>query len=231
MELLELLLHFDEHLLNFINNYGVWVYALLFAIIFAETGFVVTPFLPGDSLLFVVGSLAGSGYINYWLIYFILIAAAILGDTVNYWIGHHTGHKVFAKKNSKLFNKQHLETTRKFFEKHGGKTIILARFLPIVRTFAPFVAGMGSMNYKSFALYNVVGAFIWVTSLTAAGYFLGSLPIVKDNFEKAIFVIIGLSLLPPIYEFIKARNEPKTAHVEETSFEEIEKTFKKEHLK
>jgi membrane-associated protein len=231
MELIELLLHFDEHLATFIANYGTWVYVLLFGIIFAETGFVVTPFLPGDSLLFVVGSLAGSGYLNYWVIYFVLIAAAILGDTVNYWIGHHTGHRVFKKENSKLFNRQHLETTRKFFEKHGGKTIILARFLPIVRTFAPFVAGMGSMHYRTFLLYNIVGAFVWVTSLTAAGYFLGALPIIKDNFEKAIFVIIFLSLLPPIFEYVKARNEPKVAKEETTTYAEIEETFKKEKLK
>lgn len=230
MELLELLLHFDEHLANFIAAYGAWVYALLFGIIFAETGFVVTPFLPGDSLLFVVGSLAGSGFLNFWLIYTLLIIAAILGDTVNYWTGHHLGPKVFKKQNSKLFNKQHLETTRKFFEKHGGKTIILARFLPIVRSFAPFVAGMGSMNYPTFLAYNVVGAFVWVTSMMAAGYFFGSLPIIKDNFEKAVFVIILLSLVPPVIEYIKAKREPKVAE-EEASYEDIQKTFKKEHLK
>ncbi len=229
MELIDLLLHFDEHLANFINLFGPWVYVLLFGIIFAETGFVVTPFLPGDSLLFVVGSLAGSGYLNFWIVYFSLLVAAILGDSVNYWIGHKTGHKVFNKENSRLFNKQHLETTREFFEKHGGKTIILARFLPIVRSFAPFVAGMGSMEYKTFFLYNVVGGFIWVTSLTVAGYFLGSLPIIKENFEKAIFGIIFLSLIPPIIEYVRAKKELKTEKAT-TNLSEIKDTFKKEKL-
>lgn len=231
MELIETLLHFDEYLETFINLFGPWIYVLLFGIIFAETGFVVTPFLPGDSLLFIVGSLAGAGFLNIWIVYVSLVVAAILGDTVNYWIGHHTGHKVFNKENSKIFNKQHLETTRKFFEKHGGKTIILARFLPIVRSFAPFVAGMGSMEYKSFLVYNVAGAFIWVTSLLAAGYFLGALPIIKDNFEKAIFAIIGLSLIPPVIEYIKARNKPQASKEETTTYDEIEKTFKEEKLK
>ncbi len=229
MELIDLLLHFDEHLANFINMFGPWVYVLLFGIIFAETGFVVTPFLPGDSLLFVVGSLAGSGYLNFWVVYVTLLVAAILGDSVNYWIGNKTGHKVFNKENSKLFNRQHLETTREFFEKHGGKTIILARFLPIVRSFAPFVAGMGSMDYKTFLYYNVVGGFIWVTSLTVAGYFLGSLPIIKDNFEKAIFLIILLSLVPPIIEYIRAKKELKPEK-KSTSFSEIKETFKKENI-
>ncbi len=233
MELIETLLHFDEYLATFIEAFGPWIYVLLFGIIFAETGFVVTPFLPGDSLLFVVGTLAATGYLDFWITYVILIIAAILGDTVNYWIGHHTGHKVFNKENSKIFNKQHLETTRKFFEKHGGKTIILARFLPIVRTFAPFVAGMGSMNYRTFLYYNVVGAFIWVTSLMTAGYFLGSLPIVKDNFETAIFAIIFLSLIPPILEFLKSRKEAQSRkHAEkEATYAEIQKTFKEEDLK
>ncbi len=230
MEFIEILLHIDEYLGTFIQQYGTWVYVLLFVIIFAETGFVVTPFLPGDSLLFVVGTLAGSGYINIVVIYFILLAAAILGDTVNYWIGHKLGHKVFSKENSKLFNKQHLETTRKFFAKHGGKTIIIARFVPIVRTFAPFVAGMGSMHYSTFLAYNVLGGLLWVTSLLFAGYFFGSLPIIKDNFEIAIFAIIFLSLIPAIIEFFKARRESKKTK-DTTSFSEIQKTFEKEKLK
>lgn len=231
MELIETLLHFDEYLESFINLFGPWIYVLLFGIIFAETGLVVTPFLPGDSLLFVVGSLAGAGFLNIWIVYVTLIVAAILGDTVNYWAGHHFGPRVFKKDNSKLFNKKHLETTRKFYEKHGGKTIIIARFVPIVRTFAPFVAGMGSMHYSTFLYYNVVGAFVWVTSLTFAGYFFGGLDIIKENFEAAIFGIIILSLLPAIFEFIKARNEPKAAKEETTTYAEIEETFKKEKLK
>lgn len=229
MEFIELLLHFDEHLANFIDLFGNWVYVLLFGIIFAETGLVVTPFLPGDSLLFVVGTLAGGGFINIWIVYITLLIAAILGDTVNYWAGHHFGSRVFKKENSKLFNKHHLETTRKFYEKHGGKTIIIARFVPIVRTFAPFVAGMGSMHYSTFLFYNVIGAVVWVTSLTFAGFFFGGLQIVKDNFEAAVFGIIIASLIPVIIEFLKARKESKLAK-ETTSFAEIEKTFKKEKL-
>lgn len=229
MELIELLLHFDEHLAIFINDFGPWVYAILFGIIFAETGLVVTPFLPGDSLLFIVGTFAGKGLLNVWLIYVLLLVAAILGDTVNYWMGHHFGARVFKKENSKIFNKEYLETTRKFYAKHGGKTIILARFVPIVRTFAPFVAGMGSMNYATFISYNIVGAFIWVTSLLFAGYFLGQLPIVKENFEIAIYIIILISLIPPIIEFIKARSESKKAK-ETTNMGEIKETFKKEHI-
>lgn len=230
MEFIELLLHFDEHLANFIDHFGAWVYVLLFGIIFAETGFVVTPFLPGDSLLFVVGTLAGSGYLNYWIIYVTLLVAAILGDSVNYWIGNKTGPKVFSQKDSLFFKKEHLSTTHKFFEKHGGKTIIMARFLPIVRSFAPFVAGMGSMDYKSFLFYNVIGGFIWVTSLTAAGYFFGALPIIQDNFEKAIFAIIFISLIPPFIEYLKARNEQKkNKKVEESSLADIKKTFKEDN--
>lgn len=229
MEFLELLLHFDEHLANFIDLFGNWVYVLLFGIIFAETGLVITPFLPGDSLLFVVGTLAGGGFLNIWVVYVTLLIAAILGDTVNYWVGHKLGRKAFQKENSKLFNKQHLETTRKFYEKHGGKTIIIARFVPIVRTFAPFVAGMGSMNYSTFLFYNVIGGFVWVTSLTFAGFFFGGLPIVQENFEIAVFGIIFVSLVPAIIEFFKARKEAKLAK-ETTSFSEIEQTFKKEKL-
>jgi membrane-associated protein len=228
--LFEMLLHFDEHLANFISLFGPWVYVLLFGIIFAETGLVVMPFLPGDSLLFVVGTLAGGGFLNIWIVYVSLLVAAILGDTVNYWVGHKLGHKVFQKENSKIFNKQHLETTRKFYEKHGGKTIILARFVPIVRTFAPFVAGMGSMHYSTFLYYNVIGGFVWVTSLTFAGYFFGALPIVQENFEAAVFLIIFISLIPAVLEFAKAKKESKKAK-ETTSFAEIEKTFKKEKLK
>lgn len=227
MEFIESLLHFDEYIQPFIAMFGPYIYVILFAIIFAETGFVVTPFLPGDSLLFVVGTLAGSGYLNFWILYFSLLVAAILGDSVNYWIGNKTGPKIFSKKDSRFFKKEHLATTHKFFEKHGGKTIIIARFLPIVRSFAPYVAGMGSMDYKSFLFYNVIGGFIWVTSLTAAGYFFGSLPIIKENFEKVIFGIILLSLVPPFIEWLKARHEKKHHKVEKTSFEDIKETFKK----
>lgn len=228
MEIINFFLHFDDYLANIINLFGGWTYVILFGIIFAETGLVVTPFLPGDSLLFIVGTLAGSGYLNIFIVYVTLLVAAILGDTVNYWMGHKFGAKVFNKENSKLFNKAYLAKTQAFYEKHGGKTIILARFVPIVRTFAPFVAGIGNMHYRTFLLYNVVGAFVWVTSLTLAGYFFGGLEIVKENFEIAVFVIIGISLLPVIFEYLKHRHEKKKN--EKTSLSEIRQTLKKEHL-
>lgn len=209
MELFDFILHFDEHLANVIDLFGVFTYVILFFIIFAETGLVVTPFLPGDSLLFVVGTLAGSGFLNIWIVYFSLLIAAILGDTVNYWIGHHLGNRVFSKENSRLFNKAYLEKTREFYEKHGGKTIILARFLPIIRTFAPFVAGVGKMHYNTFLFYNVMGGFIWVTSLTFAGYFFGGLSFIKENFEYAVIGIVLVSLLPVFIEYIKHKYASK----------------------
>lgn len=228
--LADFFIHLDEHLASIIALFGIWTYVILFLIIFAETGLVVTPFLPGDSLLFVVGTLAGGGFLNIWVVYFTLLIAAILGDTVNYWIGHHFGKRVFTKENSRFFNKAYLEKTREFYDKHGGKTIIIARFVPIIRTFAPFVAGVGNMHYGTFISYNIVGAFIWVTSLTLAGYFLGALPIVKENFETAIFLIIGISLIPVLFEFIKHRLEKRKTKEEQTSYKEIQETFKEEHL-
>ncbi len=225
MKSLDFIIHLDKYLVSIIDLFGVHTYIILFAIIFAETGLVVFPFLPGDSLLFVVGTLAGSGFLNIWFVYFSLLLAAVLGDTVNYWIGHHFGARVFNQKKSRIFNPSHIEKTRDFFEKHGGKTIILARFLPIIRTFAPFVAGMGNMHYNTFLSYNIIGAVLWVSLLTFAGYFLGGLPIVKNNFEIAIFTIIGISLLPPIIEFVKHKKESG-----KTNFKEIQQTFKKEHL-
>lgn len=230
MDFFKLFLHIDESLITIINQFGVWSYVILFAIIFAETGLVIIPFLPGDSLLFVVGTLAGSGFLNIWVVYFTLLAAAILGDTANYWIGNKLGLKLFEKSNSRFLNKSHLEKTREFYDKHGGKTIILARFLPIIRTFAPFVAGIGNMHYNTFLMYNIVGGFIWVTSLTFIGYFLGGLPIVKENFETAIFGIVGLSLLPVVVEYVKHKLSKKKEKVETTNTKEIKETFKKEHL-
>lgn len=232
MELFEFVLHFDEHLANIINTFGVFTYVILFLIVFAETGLVVTPFLPGDSLLFVVGTLSGSGFLNIWIVYFSLLIAAILGDTVNYWIGHRIGERVFSKENSRLFNKAYLEKTREFYEKHGGKTIILARFLPIIRTFAPFVAGVGKMHYNTFLVYNVVGAFIWVTGFTFAGYFFGGLPIIQENFEYAVIGIIAVSLIPMVIEFIKHKKGPKMSkkQMEKATYKNIKDTFKKEDL-
>jgi len=205
--------------------------SLLFAIIFAETGLVVTPFLPGDSLLFVVGTLAGGGYLNIWFIYVTLLIAAILGDTVNYWIGNKIGERVFAKENSRIFKRSYLEKTREFYAKHGGKTIILARFVPIVRTFAPFVAGIGNMHYGTFLMYNVVGGFVWVTLLVFAGYFFGGLPIIKENFEYAVIGVVFVSLIPMMYEYMKHKMEARKKKKEEgTNYKEIKKTFKEEHL-
>lgn len=230
MELLEFVLHLDEQLQNIVNIFGPLTYVILFLIVFAETGLVVTPFLPGDSLLFVVGTLSGGGFLNVWISYFTLLSAAILGDTVNYWVGHHLGPRVFSKENSRIFNKVYLEKTREFYVKHGGKTIILARFVPIIRTFAPFVAGIGKMHYSTFLFFNLIGAFIWVTSLTFAGYLFGGYPLIKENFEYAVILIILISLLPMLIEFVKHKLSAKKEVVPATSYKEIEETFKKEHL-
>lgn len=230
MEIFDFILHFDEYVTNIIHLFGVFTYVILFFIVFAETGLVVIPFLPGDSLLFVVGTLAGSGYLNIWVIYCTLLIAAILGDSVNYWIGQHLGKRVFSKKNSRIFNKAYLEKTQEFYLKHGGKTIILARFLPIIRTFAPFVAGIGKMHYKTFLFYNVVGGCIWVTSLTFAGYFFGGLSLIKENFEYAVIGIVLASLMPAFIGYIKHTHASKVKKKhEETSYKKIQQTFKKEH--
>ena len=232
MEIINSLLHIDESLANIISLFGPFTYIILFLIIFAETGLVVTPFLPGDSLIFAVGTLAGGGYLNILIVYVTLLIAAILGDTVNYWIGHHFGARAFAKEKSRIFKKEYLEKTTEFYKKHGGKTIILARFVPIVRTFAPFVAGVGKMHYGTFLLYNIAGGFIWVTSLTFAGYFLGQMPFVRDNFEFVIIGIVIVSLFPMLIEF--AKHKYASRNIKEikskSSYEDIQKTFKKEGL-
>lgn len=232
MEIISYILHVDESLATVINLFGPLTYVVLFLIIFAETGFVVTPFLPGDSLLFAIGTLAGGNYLNILIAYAVLLIAAILGDTVNYWIGHHLGARVFTKENSRIFNRAYLEKTNEFYRKHGGKTIILARFVPIVRTFAPFVAGVGRMHYTTFLSYNVIGGFIWVTSLTFAGYFFGQIPFVKENFEYAVIGIVIISVLPIFIEFIKHKYTTRHAKTKEkqASYEEIQQTFKKEGL-
>lgn len=231
MELFKSLLHFDESLFTIINFFGPITYIILFLIIFAETGLVVIPFLPGDSLLFAVGTLAGGNFLNIWVAYFVLLSAAIIGDTVNYWIGYHLGSRVFSKENSRLFNKKYLEKTNEFYAKYGGKTIIIARFVPIVRTFAPFVAGVGRMHYKTFLTYNVIGGFIWVTSLTFAGYFFGQMPIIRDNFEYAVIGIVIISIFPIIFEVVKHKLNPESKSKEkEASYKEIQETFKKEKL-
>jgi membrane-associated protein len=212
-KLIDIVLHLDRYLNGWAADFGGWLYVLLFAVVFAETGLVVTPFLPGDSLLFAVGALAATdgSPIDVWLVGALLTVAAIIGDAVNYAIGRRIGPKVFASDTSRFLNKEHLVRAHKFYEKHGGKTIILARFMPIFRTFAPFVAGIGQMSYTRFATYNVVGAFAWVWSFLMLGHQFGGLPFVKKNFTYVIFGIIVVSLMPAVFEFIKARREAKAA--------------------
>lgn len=205
---IDLFLHLDVYLNTIISQYGIWTYALLFLVVFMETGFVVTPFLPGDSLLFAAGSFAALGSLNPVLLFLLLTTAAILGDTVNYWIGHYIGPKAFSG-NIRFLKKEYLDRTSAFYEKHGGKTIILARFIPIIRTFAPFVAGVGVMAYGKFITYNVVGGLLWVSIFTFGGYFFGGLPFVKHNFEIVILAIIAISLLPPVFELIKGKLESR----------------------
>jgi membrane-associated protein len=210
--LIDLFLHLDEHLSAIIQTYGTWTYAILFAVIFMETGLVVTPFLPGDSLLFAAGTfaspaLAGPGQeppLNIWLLWALLCFAAVLGDTVNYWIGHFIGPRAFSGE-VRFLKKEYLDRTHEFYERYGGKTILLARFIPIIRTFAPFVAGVGEMTYSHFITYNLVGGILWVSLFTWGGYFFGNLPFVQENFSFVVVAIIILSILPAVYEIIKER--------------------------
>lgn len=201
---IDLFVHLDEHLSTIIQNYGTWTYLLLFLIIFLETGLVVTPFLPGDSLLFAAGTFAGLGSLHIGLLFFLLGLAAVLGDTANYWIGHFIGPRAFTGE-IRFLKKEYLDRTHEFYEKHGGKTIILARFIPIIRTFAPFVAGIGAMSYGHFITYNVVGGLAWVTLFTLLGYFFGNLSFVQNNFSFVVMAIIFISILPGVYEFFKER--------------------------
>lgn len=214
--IVDLFLHFDAHLETFVATYGIWVYALLFAIIFAETGLVVTPFLPGDSLLFAAGALAAATLLNVWLLLVLLIIAAILGDAVNYAAGNAVGPRVFTSIDrtsfwQRMLNRDHLDRAHAFFEKYGGKAIVIGRFVPIVRTFVPFVAGAGTMTYSSFAFYNVSGAIIWVGVCTLAGYAFGNVPVIKENFSLAVLGIIAVSVLPIVIEFVKHRSSSSAA--------------------
>lgn len=203
-EVLDLFLHLDEHLYTLVNDYRSWTYLILFLIIFCETGLVVTPILPGDSLLFAAGAIAALGSLNILLLVVILIVAAILGDSANYTIGKFLGKKVFEKE-YRFIKKEYLIRTHNFYEKHGGKTIIIARFIPIIRTFAPFVAGVGIMTYSRFILFNVIGAILWVVLATYAGYFFGNIEIVKKNFSVVILAIIVISMLPMVFEYVRHR--------------------------
>ena len=207
--LIDFILHIDDHLLTIVTDYGGWTYAILFLIVFAETGFVVTPFLPGDSLLFAAGALAATGALNLYLILGLLVLAAVLGDTVNYAAGSYFGTHVF-KEEARIFKLKYLHKTEAFFDKYGGKTIVIARFVPIVRTFAPFVAGASTMHYPRFFTYNLLGGALWVGLFTVVGYLFGNIPVVKNNFSLTVLVIIVLSLVPILVELVrnKFRRQP-----------------------
>jgi membrane-associated protein len=205
--LADYVLHLDKHLHVIIQDYGVWTYLILFLIIFCETGLVVTPFLPGDSLLFAVGTFTALGSLDLGLTIVLLSIAAILGDAVNYTIGYHVGPRVFSRKDVRFLNREYLDRTHAFYEKYGAKTIVIARFVPIIRTFAPFVAGIGQMRYARFALYNVAGGIFWIASLTVAGYLFGNIPIVRNNFTLVIFAIIVISVIPAVVEALRARRQ------------------------
>lgn len=202
---IDVVLNLDVHLQALVASYGHWIYLILFLIVFCETGLVVTPFLPGDSLLFVAGAIAAAGGMNVHLMVVLLIIAAILGDAVNYAFGRYVGPRVFSQQQSRWLNPKHLQRAHAFYERHGGKTIIIARFVPIVRTYAPFVAGAASMTYSKFAFYNVTGAILWVVSLGYAGYFFGNLPVIKDNLSLVILGIIILSIMPGVIEILRHR--------------------------
>ncbi len=202
---IDFFIHLDRHLNIIIQNYGTLTYIILFLIIFCETGLVVTPILPGDSLLFVTGAFAAQGSLNAMLVWTLLSIAAVAGNIVNYQIGYLVGPKVFQKEDSRFFKKEYLERTHKFYEKHGGKTIVIARFLPIIRTFAPFVAGIGRMNYKRFSIYNIVGSVAWITTFVLGGYYFGNIPVVKQHLTLVILAIIIISVMPGVIEFLRHR--------------------------
>ena len=204
-QIVDFFLHLDQHLNEIIQAYHHWTYLILFLIVFCETGLVVTPFLPGDSLLFAAGTFAALGSLDVWILFLILAVAAILGDTVNYWAGYYIGPKVFHRENVRFLNKKHLERTHEFYEKYGGKTIIIARFIPIVRTFAPFVAGIGKMTYWRFIAYNIVGGIVWVAIFVFGGYYFGNQPVVRRNFSLVVVAIILISVLPILFEFVRHR--------------------------
>jgi len=206
----QVVLHLDQHLQEWVQNYGVWIYLILFAIIFCETGLVVTPFLPGDSLLFVAGAVAAGGGMDVHLLFLVLALASFSGDNTNYWIGRFAGPRIFSRHGSVLFNPAHLDRTHRFYEKYGGKTVLIARFVPIVRTFAPFVAGMGRMTYAHFMAYALAGAILWIGSLVYAGYLFGNLPIVRNNLSLVIIAIVFVSILPGVIEYARSRRAAST---------------------
>lgn len=206
--LIDTILHIDIYLNSFVSMYGFWTYLALFAVIFCETGLIVTPFLPGDSLLFAAGSIAAQpgNPLQILMLFALLLLASVLGNQINFWVGRAIGPRIFTAKNSWLFNKKYLQETHAFYEKHGGKTIIFARFIPIIRTFAPFIAGIGTMELLHFTLYNLVSALLWIGSLLSLGYFLGSLPFIKAHFSLVIYGVIFISLLPPLLTFLTQKS-------------------------
>ena len=207
-QLLDILLHLDRHLDTIIQQYGVWTYLILFLIIFCETGLVVMPILPGDSLLFAVGTFAARNALDLGLLLVLLSVAAVAGDTVNYAIGYRVGPQIFRKEGVRFLNREYLDRTHRFYERHGAKTIVIARFVPIIRTFAPFVAGVGRMSYARFVTYNVAGGVGWIAALVLGGYLFGNIPVVRQNFTLVIFAIIVLSILPGVIEFLRQRSRP-----------------------
>ena len=211
LKFFDILLHLDKYINVVIQDYGQWTYLILFLIVFCETGLVVTPFLPGDSLLFVAGTFAALGSLNLTWLLVLLTAAAILGDTINYWIGNYIGPRVFQMEDSRIFKKEYLDRTHQFYEKYGPITIVIGRFVPIIRTFAPFLAGVGSMTYGKFLVYNVAGGILWIVLFTLGGYFFGNLPIVKKNFTFVIFAIIIISVMPTVIEYFRQRKAAKRA--------------------
>ena len=211
-DLVEFALHIDRHLVDLCSAYGTWVYAILWVVVFCETGLVVTPFLPGDSLLFAVGSIAAIQALQVEIAIPLLIAAALAGDNVNYWIGHYVGPKVFQGESSRFLNKEYLDRTHHFYEKHGRITVVIARFLPIIRTFAPFVAGVGRMKYRTFLLFSIFVAILWVCSFVLAGYFFGTIPVVKNNFTVVVLAIIIVSVIPAATQFIRIRFRKRPAN-------------------
>jgi membrane-associated protein len=208
---IDIVLHLDRHLQWLVANYGVWIYLILFLIIFCETGLVVTPFLPGDSLLFVAGAVAAGGGMDVHLLFTVLAAASFSGDNTNYWTGRFVGPRIFSREGSRWLKPEHLQRTHQFYAKHGGKTVLIARFVPLIRTFAPFVAGLGHMAYPRFLAYSFAGAILWIGSLTYAGYFFGNLPIVRENLSLVIIGIVVLSLMPGIIEIVRSRGGAPSA--------------------
>ena len=209
--MIDIVLHLDVHLLSWVKDYGIWIYAILFAIIFSETGFVVTPFLPGDSLLFVAGAIAAAGELSVYVLVALLSLAAVLGNSVNYAIGRWLGKHFFTEGKARWLNRKHLDKAHEFYERHGGKAVVISRFLPIVRTYVPFVAGMAAMTPREYTMYNVAGGVLWVGSLTFAGFFFGNIPWIKGNLTAIIIGIVVVSLLPLAFAFVKSRMAKKAA--------------------